>query len=62
MAKDKTKKAAVPPEEVAAAVPETGEVILIGNGTCHLRKGVEYPVTPEQAKILLKKGAGEVKQ
>lgn len=39
----------------------SGVVTLIGNGTCHLKKGKEYTVTASQAEILIKKGAGELK-
>ena len=51
-----TKKAEV-------TVPElSGMVTLIGNGTCHLKKDKEYPVSAVHAEILIKKGAGELKQ
>ncbi len=39
----------------------SGMVTLIGNGSCHLKKDWEYTVTADQAAILLKKGAGELK-
>jgi len=55
MAKQTTKKEVTVPEL-------SGMVTLIGNGTCHLKKDVEYTVTAEHAKTLIKKGAGKVKQ
>lgn len=51
-----TKKAEV-------TVPEmSGMVTLIGNGSCHLKNGKEYVVSAVHAEILIKKGAGELKQ
>ena len=50
-------------KKTEVTVPElSGMVTLIGNGTCHLKNGVEYTVTAEHAKTLIAKGAGEVKQ